>query len=235
MAVCIAWSRLLFWLAELIASSQGRQHKALSSHQSCVADSPHHTSMSSGLLTGSDNLHMKELLSVISCPFKYSCEKGTGWRWAGQTPFWHGKSGVDTQQCLGSSLSWVGIGLTSVWLDGVCCLKDFILGWVVREHSLLNLIYHLIYQISVQSSSRISEGRGILFFLETFFYIYSWLCFHPPPAPFNSIHLSSSVYFVIQKFIEISSTDDLCPLVFLSKVMVLLLMVPIDISVGCWG
>lgn len=229
MAVCIAWSRLLFWVEELIASSQGRQHKAPCSHQSCVADSPHHTWMSSGLLTGSDSLYMKELLSVISFPFKYSCEKGTGWRWAGQTPFWHGKNGVDTQQCLGSSLSWVGIGLTSVWLDGVCCLKGFILGWVVREHSLLNLIYHLI-----DLSPELFQGfRGLLFFLVTVFSMYSWL--FPLPPPFNSIHLSSSVYFVIQKFIEISSTDDLCPLVFLSNVMVLLLMVPIDISVGCWG
>lgn len=63
-----------------------------------------------------------------------------------------------------------------MWLDGVFCLKGFILGWMVREHSLLNLIYHLIYQILVQSSSRVSEGRGLLLFLEPFFYIYSWLC-----------------------------------------------------------
>lgn len=102
-------------------------------------------------------------------------------------------------------MSWLTLLLTgnlsetSVCLDGACCLIGFTLGWADGEPKLLNLIHRPICQISAHNFSKVAQGRGLLLSLEPFWSISSWLHFL-----FHFLHLSPSVCFVIQKFVEIS-------------------------------
>lgn len=122
-------------------------------------------------------LYVKGLLSICHLlPLQLQLWKRDRMKVGRTTPFRHGENGRET------AVSWLtcvlnGNCLISVCLNGACCLIGFNLGWVGGEQSPLNVIHHLICQTSVQSSSRVSEGRGLLLCLEPFFYIISWLHF----------------------------------------------------------